>query len=93
MIERIEPKGFLVHECGLAGETRADDVFPGHPNGIPASRNTWLLIYATRGWRGVDDDRSIVYQLRRGGPAGKLVKEGMVRATDNEWQPYGDGVK
>ena len=49
MIERVECMGKLVHACSIAGETRADDVFPGHPNGIPLSRNRWLILYATRG--------------------------------------------
>lgn len=37
MIERIECRGKLVHACTVAGETRADDVFPGHPTafGVP----------------------------------------------------------
>ena len=51
---KIEPEGFLIRDCGLPGETRADDVVPAHPNGIPVSRNRWLLVYATRklhaGW-------------------------------------------
>ena len=91
MLDRIERKGKLIHECTVAGETRADDVFPGHANGIPLSRDRWLLVYATRGWRGVDDDRSVIYQLRKDRPDGDLIAEGLLRATDDAWDPLGDG--
>jgi len=92
-IESIEPAGVLIRECTLPGETRADDVVPAHPNGIPVSRDRWLLIYATRGFRGVDDDLSIVYQLRRGEPDGAVVKEGFLARTANDWDPLGEGKK
>jgi hypothetical protein len=90
-IESVEPAGVLVRECSLPGETRADDVVPAHPNGIPVSRDRWLLVYATRGFRGVDDDLSIVYQLRRGGPDGTVIREGFLARTTNAWDALGDG--
>ncbi len=88
----VEPLGRLIDECSLPGERRADDVFPAHPNGLQASRRTWLLLYATRGWRAVDDDRSIVYQLRRGAPDGELVTEGVLAASADDWDATGDGT-
>ena len=93
MIESIVPRGCLIFECQQPGETRADNVFPAHPNGIPVSRNRWLLLYATRGWRCVDDDLSIVYQLREDSPDGGLIKEGMLSRSRNDWDPFGDGTK
>jgi hypothetical protein len=92
MLEKTNRNGKLIHECSVAGETRADNVFPGHANGIPLSRDRWLIVYATRGWRVVDDDRSIVYQVRRDGPDGEVLKEGMLRARDDHWDPRGDGA-
>lgn len=92
-INAIDVRGKLVHECAIPGETRADDVFPGHPNGLPVSRDRWLLVYATRGWRGVDDDRSIVYQLRKDMPDGPVLKEGLIQPTSSDWEPLGDGAK
>src|SRR5438045_6927999 len=77
-IAGIEHLGMLISECTVPGERRRDDVVPAHPNGVQASRDRWLLVYATRGFRGVDDDRSIVYQIRAGSPAGKLMREGML---------------
>ncbi len=74
----------FLRESTLAGETRADGVFPAHPNGIQLSRDRWLILYTTRGLRGIDDDRSIVWQLRRDSPDGAVVKEGFfARALDD----------
>ena len=42
---------------------------------------------------GVDDDRSIVYQLRSGAPDGPVVKEGFLARSINDWEPLGDGKK
>lgn len=91
MIEHIEHKGVLVHECSLPGERRADGVVPAHPNGIQLSRRRWLLLYATRSFRGTDDDRSIVYQLRNGAFDGPVVREGMLARSHDDWEPFGDG--
>ena len=90
-IESIEHKGVLIRECSLDGERRSNDVVPAHPNGIQASKQTWLLIYATRTFRGVDDDLSIVYQLRRGEPDGRVIKEGFFSRVQMNWDPIGDG--
>ena len=91
MITSLEAKGKLIHECGLPRETRADGVFPAHPNGIPLSKDRWLLIYATRGWRCADDDMSIVYQIREHTPVGPVLKEGMLRQALTDWDPFEDG--
>jgi hypothetical protein len=93
MIDAIDVKGKLIHECGIDGERRSDDVYPGHPNGCQLSRDRWLLVYATRGWRNVDDDRSIIYQLRADQPDGELIREGMLRRTIDDWDPDGDGSR
>ena len=91
MIEQIEHRGKLIHECGLPGETRADDVFPAHPNGIQVSARRFLLVYATRTYRGGDDDLSIVYQLRDGAYDGPVLAEGMLAKSVNDWDPFDDG--
>lgn len=88
-IENFEHKGVLIHECGQEGERRADGIIPAHPNGIPVSENRWLLVYATRSFRGNDDDCSIVYQLRENRPDGKLIREGVLAKAINDWQPEG----
>lgn len=88
-IESIEHKGMLIYECGIPGETRKDNVFPAHPNGIIVSRNRWLLIFATRSFRGNDDDNSIVYQLRENTPDGRLIKEGMLAKSIVDWKVEG----
>src|SRR4051812_41485191 len=67
-IESIEPLGLLVRECTLPGETRRDDVVPRHANALQLSATRWLVLYSTHGYRGVDDERSIVYQVRSDAP-------------------------
>lgn len=92
-IESIQHLGVLIRECTLPGERRADDVVPAHPNGLQVSRDRWLLVYATRGFRGVDDDRSIVYQLRRGTLDGPVLKEGFLARSINDWDPFNEGKR
>ena len=90
-IERIDHLGKLIDECRLEGERRSDDVVPAHPSGIQLSKNRWLLLYATRMFRGNDDDTSIVYQIRENTPDGRLIKEAMLQCSINHWDALGDG--
>jgi hypothetical protein len=92
MLESIELKGKLLHECGIEGERRSDDVYPAHGNGCQLSADRWMLIYATRGWRNVDDDRSIIYQVRADGPDGEILTEGRLRRSIDHWDPDGAGT-
>jgi len=87
----IDHRGVYVDACTVTGETRADRVVPAHPNGIQLSARRWLTIYATRGFRGGDDDRSTVYQIRDGSPAGNVIREGLLAPTRNDWDPLGNG--
>lgn len=94
MIEKFESMGKLIHECPVPGQTRADTVFPAHPNGTQLGRDRWLLIYATRGFRGVDDDMQVVYQLRAGSaPDGPVLSEGPLGDYREDWDPMGDGSR
>src|SRR5688500_6416359 len=90
MTTSIHHRGRLIGEAALPGETRADDVFPSHPNGIQISRTRFLVLFGTRGYRGVDDNRSILDQVRYGAYDGPVVREGMVTQTMNDWDPFGD---
>ena len=92
-IQSIEHCGKLIHECTLPGETRADEVFPAHPNGIQVSRDRFLIVYATRGFRGTDDDLSIVGQLRKGAYDGPVIWEIMLSKSIDDWDPFGDGSR
>jgi hypothetical protein len=53
----------LLHECTLPGETRADGFYPGHANAAQLTRNRFLIIYSTRGWRGTDDNTVITFTI------------------------------
>jgi len=86
-IERIEHRGRLIEECSLPGETHADGVVPRHANGLQLSRDRWLIVYSTHGYRGVDDERSIVYQVRRDAPDGVVLKEGFLSRGREDWFP------
>src|SRR2546427_6676504 len=44
-------------------------------NCIQVRRDRWLVVYSTHGYRGVDDERSIIYQLRADAPDGKVRSE------------------
>jgi hypothetical protein len=81
----------LFREPNLDGERRADDVFPAHANGIPLSRDRWLILCSTRGWQGVDDERSIIYQVREGAPNGRVLREGWIARSIPDWDPLGRG--
>jgi len=89
----IESKGMLIPACTLPGETRADDVAPGHGSCVRASKDRWIIAYQTRSWRGVDDERSIVYQIRKDAPDGPVLKEGFLAQSINDWDPLHDGSK
>jgi len=93
MIKDIQHRGMLFSECSLEGEHRADDVFPSHPNGTQVSHNRFLLVYATRSWRGTDDDRSIVAQLRADDYGGPVLHETMLCQSRDDWDPLNDGSR
>ena len=88
-IEDIKHRGVLIHECDQDGERRADKTIPAHPNGIPVSKDRWLLVYATRRFRGNDDDCSIIYQIRQDTPDGTLLREGLLAQATDDWRPGG----
>jgi hypothetical protein len=90
-IKALVHQGVLIGDSTLPGETRADGSVPAHPNGIRVSRTRWLILYATRSFRGVDDDRSILWQLRDGAATGRVLKEGVFARSVNDWDPLGDG--
>ena len=87
-IESITPtRTRFVEECSLPGESRGEGAHPSHGSGLQLSRDRFLLLFSTRGWRGVDDDHSVVYQLRRDRWDGEIVKEGFVSQTNTDWVP------
>jgi hypothetical protein len=67
-------------------------------DGLQLSRDRWLILYSTRGFlgvdqgfRGSDNDRSILYQLRRDGPLGPVLKEGLFARYREDWDALSDG--
>lgn len=90
-IEGIEPRGPLVLESTMAGHRLADNVVPAHPNGWQLSKTRWMIFYSTRGFRGIDDDWSMIYQLRKDAPDGPVIREGFIKRTQMGWDVMGDG--
>ncbi|RKX33004.1 MAG: hypothetical protein DRP71_11220 [Verrucomicrobia bacterium] len=91
MIRKIESKGFYIDECRLPGESKADDRVPAQHNTIQLSRDRWFVVYETRGFRGVDDNCSVVYQIRRDTPDGVVLTEGYLDPSIDDWDPVGNG--
>ena len=58
---------------------------------IQLSRDRFMLCYATRGWRGTDEDRSIIYQIRKDGFDGPVIREAGVCFTTDTWRPDDGG--
>lgn len=93
MITRVEHLGKFLHACTLPGEGRDRNIYPAHPNGHQLSERTFMFVYSTRACRGDDDECSGIYQLRRGGFDGPVIKEGWICRTTDEWDALGDGKK
>ena len=91
MIKKLEYKGKLIHECSIKGETREDGYYPGHINGAQLSRDRFVLFFTSRGWRGSDDNTSVIYQIRDGAYDGPLVHEGRLAKSFDGWDPLKDG--
>ncbi len=88
-IESVELAGQLIRECTLPGHTRLDDVVPRSANAIQLSATRWLVLYGTHGYRGVDDERSIIYQVRRDAPDGPVLKEAFFARGEMDWKVPG----
>ena len=93
MSKGIRHHGKLIYECSIRGELRQDGYFPGHINGLQIGRTRFLLLYTNRGWRGTDDNTSVIYQIREGAYDGPLVKEGRLAESIPDWSPLADGKK
>lgn len=93
MIQRLHHCGLFLHHCACPAEQAQDEVFAAHPNGIQLDPDRFLLLCATRGHAGTDDDRSIVAQVRGGGYDGPVRSQRVVAAACDRWDPLGDGTQ
>lgn len=90
MIEKITNEGFLINECRMEGERKKDSVAVNRTNGLQLSRDRWLLLFNTHGFRGSDDCRSVHYQLREGRPDGRIITERVLSPSLENWDPFHD---
>jgi hypothetical protein len=88
---KFKPVGYYIEGCGLPGETKADEVFPAQHNTVQLAKDRWFVIFETRGFRGNDDNRSVVYQLRQDRPDGPVLRERYLDRQVGDWDPLGDG--
>lgn len=93
MIESITYHGPLISDTSIPGERMADGIIPAHPGCCRLSENRWLITFATLDPRGWDSNHSIVYQIRDSGPAGQIIREGLLASFDDSWDPFGRGDK
>ncbi len=91
MIKKIESQGYYIDQCRLEGESKANDHVPAQHNTIQMSQDRWFIIYETRSFRGSDDNRSVIYQVRKDTPDGQVLSEGCLDKSDQDWDPLGDG--
>lgn len=91
MITEYRDQGYYIDECRLPEETKKDHCFPAQHNTIQLSADRWLVIYNTRGFRGNDDHRSVVYQVRADAADGPVLSEGYLDRQVMDWDPLGDG--
>lgn len=93
VLRAVSHRGKLLHECSVPGEGRAWDRFPGHINAVQASKDRFLVLYATRSWRGSDDNNSVICQIRDGAYDGPVLREVRLAAAVDDWDAFGDGKR
>ena len=93
MIESIESRGIFFPSCSVAGETRAETIIPAHIGGMQLRADRFLILYATRGFNGTDDDRSIIAQVRADGYDGSILSEKKIGQWIGEHTPATLGRK
>lgn len=88
---RSTAPGPLVLDTTQEGERKRDGIIPMHPAVLRVSLHRWAVFFATLEPGVWDGTRSILWQLRDGFPGGSILREGIVRACVNDWDPLGRG--
>ncbi len=81
---QIIPVGPLIQSSTIEGDRREDNVSPHATVGSQLSKDRWFLVYHTRGYRAVDEELSVLYQIREGKPDGRIIREGVL----DSWNVY-----
>ncbi|MHC4872650.1 MAG: hypothetical protein ACYTFY_12480 [Planctomycetota bacterium] len=93
MIKSINYKGPYILDLPIEGCRKSDNVMPSHPKGIMLSKDRYLVVLGSRGYLGVDDDREIVYQVRKDFMDGEVLNQGKLTETIYDWDPLNRGDK
>lgn len=83
----LHAKGPYVLDAKLPGRTKAEGFMPSHTTCVQASKNRYLIVFATRGFCGIDDERDVVYQLRADSPDGPILQNKFLAKNLDHWQP------
>jgi hypothetical protein len=87
----LKYRGKLVHDLTVGGETRVDGFYPRHVNALQLRHDRFLLLITSGGWRVVDDNRSLIYQIRADTYDGPIIQEGFITQGADDWEILGDG--
>jgi hypothetical protein len=90
-IVEMKYKGPFISDTTIPGEQKSDWISPSHPFCMRLSEDRWFIIFATRGFTGMDDDRSVLYQIRSEAPDGPMIREGILRKGTRRWNRLGTG--
>lgn len=93
MTLKINYMGAFSTDLGVESERKADGRIPTHAAVIPVSSRRWLAAISTLDSASWDGVRGIVYQLRADAPDGPVLREGLLAAAQNDWDPRGRGEK
>ncbi len=93
MTHQMIYRGAFAADLGVPGERKADGRIPAHAAVIPVSPRRWLAAIGTLDSASWDGARSIVYQLRADAPDGPVIREGLLAAAQDDWNPRGRGER
>lgn len=88
---KIQYKGPLISDTCIPGEKKSEGITPEISSCVQVSKDTWLVLFGTCDPRGHDTSRSIFYQIRKNGPDGQVIKEGIIEKARSGWDPLGMG--
>jgi len=72
---RISYRGPFMTDTRIPGEGKEDWGQPSYPTFVQLARDRYLVLFQTRGFGGIDNERAICYQIRADQPNGPVLKE------------------
>lgn len=88
---KIAYRGQFMTDTRIPGEGKTDWVQPSYPTFVQLSCDRYLILFQTRGFGGIDNERAICYQIRADRPNGPVLKEKVLSPYTPKWRPLEDG--